>query len=374
MIIKILNSASSFNAASYNIKKTDNAKGELLKYENFGALQNMPDLRPSDFKNYLKQYSSSNDKVKNKQLHFTISSKGQEKSKYELSNAAEYVLKKLGYDKNPYMIIFHNDTNNNHVHVVSSRIDENGKKIKDSFEGKKANQLIQKFLNNDTNLSFEKDLQKISIYNISNIQQYKLLFEKLGYSVKENDFDINIYKYGNMLTSINKDIITSQIQKSDFSSKKLQQLQAILHKYKTLYNADMNPIFSKNKNETNKIIGYESELTKELRKKLGLEFIFHTKNNLPAYGYTIIDHKTKTVYKGSELMKLNKLVSEKEIDKEEYTTKPNQNFLNQSNNLKTEQTEELPNIFITPKINISINDDVDDEKVYGHKRKKNKTK
>ena len=44
------------------------------------------------------------------------------------------IMDKLGYGTRPYAIYRHTDTEHPHTHVVSIRIDEDGKKIDDSFE------------------------------------------------------------------------------------------------------------------------------------------------------------------------------------------------------------------------------------------------
>jgi len=43
-------------------------------------------------------------------------------------------MEKLGYGNQPYIVLKHSDIKREHLHIVSLRIDENGKKINDSYE------------------------------------------------------------------------------------------------------------------------------------------------------------------------------------------------------------------------------------------------
>ena len=54
-------------------------------------------------------------------------------------------------------------------------------------------------------------------------------------------------------------------------------------------------------------IAFESELQKKLKDVFGIDMIFHNKEDKNPFGYTIIDHKTGSVYKGSEILKMNEL-------------------------------------------------------------------
>ena len=54
-------------------------------------------------------------------------------------------------------------------------------------------------------------------------------------------------------------------------------------------------------------IEFESELQKKLREVFGIDVVFHHKDELQPFGYTLIDHKTETIYKGSEILKMKNL-------------------------------------------------------------------
>src|SRR5690606_9741590 len=147
MTVKILSSTSSFNGVSYNTNKTQNSKGELMKSKNFGYLQHSSNVTPEEMKTFLKAHSNRNKRVKDKQFHAVISCREREYSKEALTKIAEEWLQKTGYGTNPYLIVFHSDTKNNHVHIVSSRIGSDGRKIKDNMERVGAQKAIGEIMN-----------------------------------------------------------------------------------------------------------------------------------------------------------------------------------------------------------------------------------
>jgi len=61
----------------------------------------------------------------------------------------------MGYGEQPFLIVYHNDTDNNHVHMVSTRIDRTGKTISSSFENNRAIQNLNKILGLDEKQSVE---------------------------------------------------------------------------------------------------------------------------------------------------------------------------------------------------------------------------
>ena len=124
MIATILHSSSTFNAVNYNERKVSKGTAELLEISNFDYLQKTGNVTAANLQEYLVKYSSVNQNIKNTQFHVSISCKKQEYTHDQLLDIAHQYLKEMGYaDKGqPVLIYAHHDTGNNHIHIVTSRV------------------------------------------------------------------------------------------------------------------------------------------------------------------------------------------------------------------------------------------------------------
>ena len=329
MIVKILNaSGTDFHGVKYNEKKIDKGKGELMLMKNFPSFINEKSSQ-EQVRDYLKSISK-NERVKNPQFHAVISTKFQEHSKEELTKVAEEFMKEMGYGKQPFIVVFHNDTDNNHIHIVSTRIDkQSGKKIKDNYERLKTQKALSNTLEKLFGIKDENAVEKLLNYKISSLKQLELLLERNGFKLSKNTNDENaldILKNGVKL----KTIYGNQISFSDHSKdNRSKQLKAILSKYKEIYsnkvfavedNRAKEGLFRKNKIFENPKLTYESELQKKLKDIFGLDLVFHYKNEQKPFGYSIIDHKSAKVYKGGDVLKMNELFefTQEKIDKKTF--------------------------------------------------------
>ena len=129
-------------------------------------------------------------------FHAVISCKEREYTKIELTKIAEEWLQKMGYGANPYLIVFHSDTKNNHVHMVSSRIGIDGKKIKDNMERVNGQKAINELMSRDTHRECQQTIYELKSYSFSTVNQAKLFLENRGYSLKEEADFIKLFKYG----------------------------------------------------------------------------------------------------------------------------------------------------------------------------------
>lgn len=341
MIVKILSASKSFSGVEYNDKKIEKGKGELMAMKNFPSFIN-EESSPRTVKDYLKTISKSN-KVKKPQFHAVISTKFQEHSKEELTIIAEEFMQEMKYGQQPYILIFHNDTENNHIHIVSTRVDKkNGKKIDDSFERLKSQKALQKVMDKlYPEQKLNETLEKLLNYKYSSLNQLKELLERNGFKLSKNSEDVNqldILKNG----VLQKKLIGNQLSFNANEDKdRKRQIRGIIKKYSEIYSNTTFKVVDDRKqkglkeevnSQSNTTIEWESELQKKLRDMFGIDIIFHHKGELTPFGYTVIDNKSKSIFKGSEILKINQFVefTNEQIDKKNFESLKDFNIHNET--------------------------------------------
>ena len=365
MIVKILGSASSdFHGVQYNDKKVEKGTGELMLMKNFPSFIN-ENSSQEEVRNYLKSISI-NEKVKKPQFLAVISTKFREHSKDELTKVAEDFMQEMGYGNQPFIVVFHNDTENNHIHIVSTRVDKTtGKKINDSYEKLKAQKALINIKERIYGKNYLETINNLLSYKIGSPKQLELLMERNGFKVVKNTNDENaldILKNGVRERTINGNQLVFNNPKNDNRAK---QIKAILTKYKDLCS---NKVFKvedrrhlekmlpeeKQKEDWKPKIEFESELQKKLRDVFGIDVVFHHKDELLPFGYTVIDHKTETIYKGSDIMKMNDLFefTSEIMDKKLFESVKDYNISDEASkkalieHLKRQNPENIPKDFM----------------------------
>lgn len=289
MVVVVLKAATSFAGIGYNERKNEEGKSELLVAENFAM--NPDNLKKSDYIAYMESVCRTNPAVKAKQFHAVISCKGREYSAEDLKNVALQYINKMGYGSNPYMIYFHSDTENNHVHIVSTRVQKNGQKVKDNMEAVRSQKVINQIMNVDLALKAKDDISKYMEFSFSTVQQYKLLLEQSGWKLREKDGLLILYKGGEKHASIQLEQIKDKAKQYIPDEERRKQITALLFKYK-------------------QGLSY-TELQTLMKEKFGINLVFHTgKGHTKPYGYTLIDYRNKRVLKGGEVMDLKELLVE----------------------------------------------------------------
>ncbi|KAA8476857.1 relaxase/mobilization nuclease-like protein [Arcticibacter tournemirensis] len=395
MIVKILLPSATFKGVSYNTNKIEKDKGELMKVENFGALQALEHLKPKDYINYLEARSKTSARIKYPQFHAVISCKGKSHSKEQLTEIATGWLKGMGYGEQPYLLVFHKDTDNNHIHIVSTHVDENGKKINDSYEKIRAYQVLNQVMGLDQKEQVTKDLDKALSYHFSTRPQFMMLLESQGYTLKLNGGRYALFKYGKQQGDIDAAKVDARISLYQQNINRLAQLRAITEKYKASHNPAVIPVtVPLPGGKAAKPTGYTSELAELLASKFGMQVLFHGKAGMPPYGYTLIDHAQKTVYKGGELMPITEFIrpsDSRQTEREQPVAESPEPIAAPSPAVYVEADEQEETVFPAgqdqpaevsgyaeepvsaswlPEINLDIADDIDDEAILGRNRQR----
>lgn len=377
MIVKILPPSTTFKGVHYNTNKVDKDKGELMKVSGFGALQVLQNLRPMDYVNYLEAQSAASSRTKYPQLHAVISCKGRSHSKQELTAIAEQWLNGMGYGEQPYLLVFHKDTANNHIHIVSTRVDRDGKKINDSFEKIRAYEVLNRIVGVDEKQEIDKNIEKALSYGFSTRAQFMMLLEARGYSLKLSDGVYQISRFGKRQGTVSLEQVDAKISVFEKDINRLAQLRAVFAKYRSQYDpAVVHVPAPLPGNRPSEPSGYTSEMARMLSAKFGVQIIFHGKDGKPPYGYTVIDHSRKMVYKGKDLMPLAEFIAPSQdtpeisakADRTEPTEKE-QKSVSEETATYTDHVQGTSEQWI-PNIQIDISDDIDDEAIHGRNRRR----
>jgi hypothetical protein len=310
MIIKILRSVSGFPGVRYNTRKVDRDAGELMKVSGFSSLQTLSHLRPQDYIHYLQAVSSGSKRIEKPQFHAVLSAKGKTYTKEELTAIGSRWMEEMDYGAQPYLIIYHKDTANNHVHLVSTRVSRNGKKINSAFEKRRAVDSLSKVLGYDYALQ----------YRFSTRAQFYLILEQAGFLGR----DVNEQQLSRQLAAYQPDMV------------RISELKALLWAYKDA-----------------------PDPTGSLKKYYHIELVFHAAEGQAPYGYTILDHQTKQAFKGSEVLPLKYLTSP--LYGEASNTLP---VSRETASMITVQADYVGPVWIA--------DDIDDEAILGRSRNRKK--
>lgn len=290
MIATILPSSTTFHAVDYNERKVSEGVAELLEMKNFGSIGKIDPYTPDELKQYLIDYTQRNEYIKKPQFHLAISCRGDEYTQEQLLDIAHQYLKDMGYGEEgqPVLIYSHHDTDNNHLHIVTSRIAPDGHKIDHNQERIRSQEVINRIMGENQEQRASDAVKKAFDYRFSTVNQFKAILESSGYECYEKDDRLCIKRDGHVIDTLPMATVQSHLQSFEPDEKRRRQLRAILNKYRDM-TAD------------------KDELRALMKEKFGIDLVFHGSKDKP-YGYTIIDHQTKTVFKGGNVWKLSELL------------------------------------------------------------------
>lgn len=344
MIVKKLGMVSGgcFPGAGYNERKVAEGVARLMAMENVdAAMRHKVELLheagfdcAGEIEKYLKERSRTygNTKTTRFQFHIVASVKGQVMSADELTDFARQFMAEAGYGRQPYFVYYHHDTNNNHVHILSTRIQSNGFPIPDHHDYACLNAAANRILSSDIN----RDIQRMFSYDYLTEGQFANIIRSHGYKFERVEDGYVLFRGGVKAATIPLSEIERHIsQENDTRKERAKQLRAIIRKYKAeiadgkfqnvenvkghkgqkkkFVRRKVNSDIRKIKNSNGKILSQDeqrhlTDLLDILKTKFGIDIHFQKDRNGDVRGYGIVDHNRKMVLDGSKEMKLSELI------------------------------------------------------------------
>ena len=141
MIAKISATENLGGALGYNFKKVEKGEASILLaaelYQDREGRYTMEDVLVD-----MEALVPKKCRTKKAVFHCSLNPHPDEKLSDEtLMQIAKEYMETLGYGKQPYIVFKHNDIAREHIHIVSLRVDSEGKKINDKFEKRRSKQI-----------------------------------------------------------------------------------------------------------------------------------------------------------------------------------------------------------------------------------------
>ena len=325
MVVKIQNSTKAMaGVLDYNERKVREGNACIIDIQGIQA----PDEQ--SIRNAFAVYERRNIRTENVSFHMSINPGPEDlMTERDIVEFASKMMIGLGYENQPYVIYRHNDIGRPHYHVVSIRVNENGKKIRDRKEHLRCQSLMQELQKEfpfvigcqekgmEQNPSplpvFDRESPSIAgqmhqafedalKYHFTTWSQFKHIMEAHGINanVVGPDDALKITLQGldqggcTCTAILTEDMLGGMLYQRCVS--RMEQCMADKEVRK-----EKNRIINAVRICTAKAIG-EQHLSKLLHTR-GIELILSRSTDGSVFGITIVDHTTKCAFKGSELGK-----------------------------------------------------------------------
>ena len=295
-----------FSIVRYHRDKLDYETGELMTIQNFPK-SIMESKDPSAIRSYLMEISQRS-RSKKPQFHVALSCFQQTYSKEELTAVAQRLMTEHGYEKQPYVVIFHRDTQHNHVHIVSTRISvETGYKLRAYYEFLTLNESLIKALKRAQGIDLVARAKELLNYKYGSVDDLKTLFMsnrlQLVYSKRNEDYLIR-YRSGTLLRrreeeiSFSKHFPLARLKEIEdlFEREMLQASNLVFGTIKRLRSSAYIKDVVFLKGAKNTFIRYRSELMYLMKSLYQLDLILRMDSKTQKLEGTLIDHKTSSVF------------------------------------------------------------------------------
>ena len=332
MIAKISATENLGGALGYNFKKVEKEEASILfaqnLYQNKEGTYTMAEV-------FADMESLIPEKCRTKKMvfHCSLNPHPDEKLSDEiLAQIAKEYMEALGYGKQPYIVFKHNDIAREHIHIVSLRINGEGKKINDKFEKRRSkkitdtlerkynlipsSKIADKVMNETPKIDTSRGNIKEQVasvlrmvlkhYKFCSLGELNAILGKYNLAVEEVKTEFRGKKYDGLVyvpTDDKGDKVSTPINASDIGrGVGYTAIQNRIQKSKQTIKLLIPTI----RNKVLQTMRTSPNMEKELRQRLeeqGLRVVIRKNDNGRIYGITFIDDERGAAFNGSRLGK-----------------------------------------------------------------------
>ncbi len=334
MIAKIGKGENLYGALSYNQLKVDAENGAIL------FLNRIPETLDNRysaayFHQCFEPYLSANIKTEKHVRHISLNPDPRNKvSDEQFAEMAQLYMKEMGYANQPYIVFKHNDIERTHIHIVTSCVDLQGKKISDAYDHprsmaicrnlEKTYNLIpatEKTLNSKEEIFRPIDYKNANVksqiasvvrhlpkyYQYQSLGAYNALLSLFNITAEEVKGELHGQpRQGLVYFALNeqKKKVTNPFKASRFGKQAgLETLQKHFEQSKEKMKVEpAKEVLKKTIEVAIHMTTNETEFKKQLLEQ-GINTIIRRNDEGRIYGITFIDHQSRTVWNGSQLGK-----------------------------------------------------------------------
>lgn len=323
---------------NYNEQKVKEGVAECIAAVNYP--KDVEDLSLNNKLNRLLNQAELNENVTRHSVHISLNFDPSEKlPNAQLGEIADTYMNKIGFGKQPYLVYRHEDAGHPHIHIITIKVRADGSRIDTQNIGRNQSEKARKEIEQSFGLKRAEDSKQGQVYELKPVNVQKVQYGKSETKraiTNVLDAVLNTYKYtsipelnavlqqynvladrGNETSRVhqnngltyriideNGNKIGVPIKASDFYNKptlkhlkgKFQQNETARQPHKVRVKNAIDLTLLKSPNHS------IQSLAKSLEKD-GINTVLRQNNEGIIYGITYVDHRTKSVFNGSDLGK-----------------------------------------------------------------------
>lgn len=335
MVPKVNSGANVYGVLQYNRIKVEADQGEVL------YMQGIPERSDGRFgieecTEAFGYYTALNPRVRKPVVHFSLNPSPEDRlSKEQLTQLAATFMERMGYGRQPYVVFLHEDIARRHMHIVSVRVDEQGRKIDHNNELRRAMTVCRELeheyglhVPGDGGVQAELDeLHRVDYrlsdlkhrlrnvvmtlkqqYGFQSLAEFDTLLERYGVAAEEVRGDVQGRPYRGLVYHVLDEdgrrtgAAVKASRLGDFFGWKSLERKFEATKQSHQQHPETLDRTRRAIDRARSVSGSREEFADKLRAE-GIDAVYRRNDGGRIYGVTFIDHATHQVLNGSRLGK-----------------------------------------------------------------------